>query len=221
MDRLYAGLVQRGDLVFDVGAHVGDRVASFRRLGARVVAVEPQPALAKVLKLFYGRSADVAIEAMAVGRSIGTTRLMINADNPTVSTASPEFVTAARGAPGWEAQRWTRSMPVPVTTLDALVGKHGVPAFIKIDVEGFEEEALQGLSRAVKALSFEFTTIQRDVALACIERCIVLGYTRFNAALGESQTLVNADWVGADEVARWLAGLPQAANSGDIYAVLA
>jgi FkbM family methyltransferase len=221
MDRLHGGLVQRGDLVFDVGAHVGDRVASFRRLGARVVAVEPQPALVKVLKLLYGRRADVAIEAVAIGRSVGTTRLMINADNPTVSTASPEFVTAARGAPGWERQRWTRSVPVPVTTLDALVGKHGAPAFIKIDVEGFEKEALQGLSRAVKALSFEFTIIQRDVALACIERCVALGYTRFNAALGESQTFVKAEWVDIDEIARWLAGLPQAANSGDIYAALA
>src|SRR5665647_2562997 len=119
---------------------------------------------------------------------------------------------AARGAAGWEAQRWTRSVPVPMTTLDALVGKHGVPAFIKIDVEGFEQEALQGLSRAVKALSFEFTIIQRDVALACIERCIALGYTRFNAALGESQTFVNTDWVSGEAIARWLSGLPQAAN---------
>jgi FkbM family methyltransferase len=106
MDRLYGGFVRRGDLVFDVGAHVGDRVASFRRLGARVVAVEPQPAMAKVLKLFYGRDADVAIEAVAVGRSIGTTSMMINADNPTVSTASPEFVNAARDTPGWQTQRW-------------------------------------------------------------------------------------------------------------------
>ena len=45
MDRLYGNFVRPGDLVFDVGAHVGDRVASFRRLGARVVAVEPQPAM--------------------------------------------------------------------------------------------------------------------------------------------------------------------------------
>jgi len=221
MDRLHAGFVRRGDLVFDIGAHVGDRVASFRRIGARIVVVEPQPALVKVLRLFYGRCSDVAIEAVAVGRSVGTASLMINADNPTVSTASPEFVAAARGAPDWDAQRWTRSVVVPVTTLDALVGKHGPPAFIKIDVEGFEREALQGLSRAVRALSFEFTIIQRDVALACIERCIALGYTRFNAALGESQTLVNADWVDGQAIARWLAGLPHAANSGDIYAALA
>src|SRR6188768_2469374 len=72
MDRLYGSFVRPGDLVFDVGAHVGDRVASFRRLGARVVAVEPQPAMVKLLKLFYGRCADVAIEAVAVGRHVGT-----------------------------------------------------------------------------------------------------------------------------------------------------
>jgi FkbM family methyltransferase len=221
MDRLYGGLVRRGDLVFDIGAHVGDRVASFRRLGARIVAVEPQPAFAGVLKLLYGRRADVTVEAVAVGRAPGTTSMMINADNPTVSTVSAEFVSAARDAPGWESQRWTTSLRVPVTTLDALIGKYGEPAFIKIDVEGFEHEALQGLTRAVKALSFEFTIIQRDVALACIERCIALGYTRFNAALGESQVLVSADWIGGEQIAGWLAGLPQAANSGDIYAALA
>jgi FkbM family methyltransferase len=220
MDRLYGVFVGRGDLVFDVGAHVGDRVASFRRLGARVVAVEPQPPIVKVLKLLYGRDADVAIEAVAVGRSIGTISLMINADNPTVSTASPEFVNAARDAPGWEAQRWSRSIQVSVTTLDSLIEKYGAPAFIKIDVEGFEEAALHGLTHAVRALSFEFTTIQRDVALACIERCVALGYARFNAALGESQTFVNADWVGGNEIMRWLTGLSHAANSGDIYADL-
>ena len=221
MDRLHGGLVRRGDLVFDVGAHVGDRVASFRRLGARVVAVEPQPAMVGVLKLFYGRSAEIAIEAVAVGRGVGSASMMINVDNPTVSTASSSFIRAARDAPGWETQRWSRSVPVKVTTLDALIGKYGAPVFIKIDVEGFEQEALLGLTRAVKALSFEFTIIQRDVAHACIERCIALGYARFNATLGESQTLVNADWVDGEAIARWLAGLPHAANSGDIYAVLA
>ena len=34
--------VKPGDLAFDIGSHVGDRISSFRRLGARVVALEPQ-----------------------------------------------------------------------------------------------------------------------------------------------------------------------------------
>jgi FkbM family methyltransferase len=221
MDRLHSRFVQRGDLVFDIGAHVGDRIASFRRLGARVIAVEPQPAFAKVLKLLYGWKSDVAIEAAAAGSVPGTTYMMINPDNPTVSTASRDFVSAARDAPGWQAQNWTKTIRVPVTTLDALIARHGTPAFIKIDVEGFEAEALSGLTQPVKALSFEFTTIQRDVARACIERCRALGYARFNAALGESQTFEHGDWIGGDTMVRWLAELPQAANSGDIYAALA
>jgi FkbM family methyltransferase len=221
MDRLYRRFVNPGDLVFDIGAHVGDRVAAFRRLGARVVAIEPQPAFGKVLKLLYGRTSDVTVEATGIGRDAGTIEMMINAANPTVSTASRNFVNAARNAPGWEAQSWTKAICVPVTTLDALIARHGVPAFIKIDVEGFEAEALAGLARPVKALSFEFTTIQRDVALACVERCIALGYARFNAALGESQIFVHADWIGGPEIARWLTELPHAANSGDIYAGLA
>ena len=209
MDRLYRRFVRHGDLVFDIGTHVGDRIAAFRRLGARVVAIEPQPALVRTLKLLYGRDSEVTIE------------LMINIDNPTISTVSEDFIDAARAAPGWETQAWTKKLRVPVTSLDALISRHGVPAFIKIDVEGFEAEALAGLTCPVKALSFEFTTIQRSVALACVERCGALGYARFNAALGESQTLVHADWIDGQAIARWLAQLPHEANSGDVYATQA
>jgi FkbM family methyltransferase len=220
MVRLYGAFIKSGDLVFDVGAHVGDRIAAFRRIGARVIAVEPQPAVIKVLRLLYGRDRAVTIEPQAVGRGGGTLTLNLNLANPTVSSASPAFVQAAAGAPGWEGQVWSRTIRVPVTTLDALIARHGTPAFIKIDIEGFEAEALAGLTRPVPALSFEFTTIARDVAAACIERCCALGYARFNAALGESQSFVHCGWRSGAEIAAWLEDLPVAANSGDIYALL-
>jgi FkbM family methyltransferase len=220
LDAVYRRYVGHGDLVFDIGGHVGDRVASFRRLGARVVVAEPQPALAKTLRLLFGRDRDVTVEETAVGRAAGTVALRLNLDNPTVSTASDAFIAASRGAPGWEGQQWTRTIEVPMTTLDALIARHGTPRFIKIDVEGFEAEALAGLSSPVPALSFEFTTIQRDIARASVERCAAIGYQGFRASLGESLAFVQEGKATASEITTWLAGLPMEANSGDIYATL-
>src|SRR6185312_7227108 len=187
MDRLYADFLKPGETAFDIGAHVGDRIASFRRLGAKVVAVEPQPALVKVMLMIYGKSYEIKILKAAIGRSAGEIDIRVNVSNPTISTASDDFIRAAGKSNGWRGEKWTKTLRVPVITLDALIEEYGEPAFIKIDVEGFEAEALAGLSRPVRALSFEFTTIQRDVAKAALARCVALGYTRFNAALGESQ----------------------------------
>jgi FkbM family methyltransferase len=220
MQRLYGSFVGAGDLVFDVGAHVGDRTAAFRRLGARVVAVEPQPALARTLALLYRRFPEVTVEPAAVGRAPGTVTMQLNPDNPTVATASRAFIDAARGAAGWETQEWSTSVDVPMTTLDALIARHGLPRFIKIDVEGYEGEALLGLTQPVPALSFEFTTIQREVAFGCLGRCAALDYRAFNASIGENQRFEHDTWLGVAEIARWLEALPHAANSGDIYATL-
>lgn len=94
---MYRPFIEEGDLVFDVGAHVGDRTSSFRRLGARVVAIEPQPALGRALALIHGGDAMVSIERVAVGRELGRARMMINSDNPTVSTLSDAFAGRGRG----------------------------------------------------------------------------------------------------------------------------
>ena len=221
LDRHYARFVASGDLVFDIGSHVGDRVAAFRRLRARVIAVEPQPALAITLRLLYGRDKMVTLVESAVGREPGNIALQLNLDNPTVSTASEAFIAAAQDAPGWEGQHWTRTVEVPVTTLDTLIARHGLPRFIKIDVEGYEAEVLAGLSAPVPALSFEFTTIQRDVACACVARCATIGYGAFEASLGESLAFAHGRKLHAAEITDWLMGLPDRANSGDIYATLA
>jgi len=218
MDALYRRFVRPGDLTFDVGAHVGDRVASFRRLGARVIAVEPQPALVFTLRMLFALDRNVTIEPVALGREIGSVELKLNPANPTVATASGEFVSAAKGAPGWEGQHWTKTKVVPLCTLDDLIVRYGEPRFVKIDVEGFEDEVLAGLSRPLVALSFELTTIQREVALAAIKRLAASAPYVFNAALGESQRLAHAEALDANGISRWIEALPLEANSGDIYA---
>lgn len=220
LDGFYRPFVTNGALVFDIGAHVGDRTACFRRLGARVIALEPQPDCAALLRAEFSGDPQAQIIEAAIGAQKGSARLHRNEANPTVSTLSTDFIAAARDADGWRDQSWTSEIDVPVLTLDGLIATHGVPSFIKIDIEGFEHEALKGLTQAVPALSFEFTTIQRDVARACITRLGELGYESFRGSLGETLAFAQPAPLDACGILEWVSALPIAANSGDIYAGL-
>lgn len=218
MDRLHAALVPEDALVFDIGAHVGDRTGSFLRRGARVVALEPQPDVFRALRLIHGRHPRATLVQAAAGAVPGETTLHLNPRNPTVATVAPAFIAAAQGAPGWEDQVWDRAVRVPVTTLDALVARHGCPDFVKIDVEGHEAAVLDGLGAALPLLSFEITMIQRAVARACIARLESLGPHAYNLSLGEEHALRFDPWIPPARMLAEIDALPAAANAGDVFA---
>ena len=214
----YRQFVQPGALVFDVGAHVGNRLRVLRQLGARCVAVEPQPLFADLLQRLYGQDEQVALVREAIGSTAGEATLHISRRTPTVTTISAGWMAAVQQADSFADVRWEETVTVPVTTLDALIARHGAPDFCKIDVEGSELAVLEGLSIPLPLLSFEYIPATLEMALACIDRLQTLGNYRYNWSVGEEQRLVSGVWLDGQEMAARLGEMGINDRSGDLYA---
>ena len=218
LERFYSELLPPNALCFDVGAHVGNRVRAWRRLGARVVALEPQADFARLLVRFFGADPAVTVVEAAVGREPGRAPLHVSARTPTVSTLSADWIATVRHDPSFSRVRWSSGETVEVTTLDRLIERFGRPDFVKIDVEGYEAEVLAGLSTPVPALSFEYVAAARGIALECVERLGALGRYVFNFSPGERHVLGASEWLDADGIRAFLENLPDGPGSGDVYA---
>lgn len=216
MRRFYRQFVQPGDLCFDIGAHLGNHTRIWRRLGARVVAVEPQPHLMRLLRRGFGRDAAVQLVEAAVGAAEGEAALWISRRAPTVSTLSADWMAQMQRDAGFAGVQWDRQVHAPVTTLDALIDRYGLPAFCKIDVEGSETAVLAGLSRPLPALSFEYIPAALDLAVACVERLQQLGTYQFAATVGERYQL--SPWQPPQTMLAWLETQRRSGRSGDLYA---
>ena len=217
--RFYRELLHPGDLVFDVGAHVGTRARAMRAAGARVVALEPQAPFSTFLRLTLPR--DIRLIAAAAGGADMVAEMAVSSLHPTVSSLKTGFAETAGAAPGFDHVRWDKVQKVQVTTLDRLIREEGLPRYIKIDVEGFELEVLSGLSQPVALISVEYLPGLPDLTLSVITRLEELGEYQFNPVSGESGRFLWQDWRDAAATRSWLRSLPQDSLSGDLYARLA
>jgi FkbM family methyltransferase len=205
---LYAEFVRPGDLVFDVGANIGNKSAVFLSLGASVVAFEPQPACAR--EVAARGTTRLAVVRKAVGEAIGSASLNLKRE-----TALASLVL------NWGGET-TATLEVEVTTLDAAIAEFGIPSFCKIDVEGFEPQVLRGLTTPIKVISLEYHSDARgtDKIRTCLELLSRLGDYEINLTGHESSHLSLPTWQPMKE---FMHSFPESAKPfayGDLFARL-
>lgn len=218
MIEFYSDFIGSDNFCFDIGANIGNRTEAFLKLGARVVAVEPQKDCADFLKKTFGNNENFTMINIALAEENGSTEMLVS-NASTLSSMSSEWIDHIKKNNLFEGCTWDQSITVQTTTLDDLIKKHGRPDFCKIDVEGYEYEVLKGLSQPIKMISIEYTVGLFAPTIKCIQLLDALGKARFNYSQGESMSLVLHDWLSANEMMELLNGMNKGKGAGDIYAL--
>ena len=220
MKLFYGELLKPGVLVFDVGANVGVLSAVFASLGARVLALEPNPDCVRHIELSYARE-EIEIVQAAIGAQNGLAVLNVSDERDVRSTVSDDWIATMGGQDETYRGIWARRKVVPMLTLDTVIAHFGRPYFIKIDVEGFEEKVLAGLSEQAQLISFEYTAAYPAPALRCLDMNLLKeGSTynfAYNADWGYPARFENLNWVGREEFKQYLSSIQGGGGQGDVF----
>ena len=158
--RIYALLVQPGDVVYDCGANVGMHALLFSKLvgsGGRVLAVEPLPAAARdvLLNCALNAAGNVEVLECALG------------DRGGFASFEATDLTTHGSLSDVSLQRAARQITVRVSTLDEIVEERGAePDFIKMDIEGGEGRALAAfhkVARSYPTLAIDLHSPEQDL----------------------------------------------------------
>jgi FkbM family methyltransferase len=167
-------------LIYDVGAHLGEDTDFYLKKGFRVVAIEANPVLAEKLReRFRSNLADgsLVVVSAAIAENAGEVNFYVSQCLSIWGTIRPAWAerNASQGSP-------SRLIKVKAISFPEVLNKHGVPYYIKIDIEGADVLCLKGLienpdrpkfvsieseKRSWHALLYEFEMFKR------------LGYSRF------------------------------------------
>jgi FkbM family methyltransferase len=212
----YSQFVAPGDLVFDIGANLGNRTDIFLALGARVVAVEPQAEIAQSLRARLDGNPNLTVLECALSDRAGEAEMRVS-NAHTLSTLETGWIDAITSSGRFAEYSWNETRTVTTRTLASLIDEFGVPAFCKIDVEGFEATVLSGLDRPVTACSLEFASERIPALGRCLDRLASLGAVECNYSEGEALTMSQDEWIGPAQLAAIVAKLPDELAWGDVY----
>jgi FkbM family methyltransferase len=212
----YSSFVKTGYLCFDVGANVGNRIAPLLELQAKVVAVEPQSVCCKILQHKFGTKINIVNKGLSAKE--GTENLHVS-NASTISSFSKEWINSVK-TDRFRGYNWDKTVSIEMTTLDNLIGKFGLPVFIKIDVEGYELDVLKGLTRPVNFISFEYTVPEQiNKVIECIDQIEKNDSNiECNYSVGESMVFKLPNWQSVVEMKKHITTkLFEDTGFGDVY----
>jgi FkbM family methyltransferase len=212
----YRGLLggfREGDLVFDVGANQGYKTDIFLRLGARVVAVEPDGISQETLKQKFLKHRlkrkPLVVVGKAVSEKSSVKKMWIETPGSAMNTLSEKWAETLKG----DDKRFGHTIAfehwkeVETVSMEQLITAHGLPFFVKIDVEGHELSVLRGIKQPVPFISFEVNLPEfKPEGVECVE---VLGYLapdgEFNYTPDCRRGLALKQWPRAEQFSAILA----------------
>jgi FkbM family methyltransferase len=217
--RFYRNLLEGfrvGDLVFDVGANVGYKAGIFLEMGARVVAAEPdelnQAILTQKFLRYRLKKKPLTVVGKAISEESSIQKMWIDAPGSALNTLCNKWAETLRE----DEARFGRRMSfgqwkdVETTSIERLIAEHGVPYFVKIDVEGHELSVLRGMRQPVPYLSFEVNLPEfRAEGLECVQELGRLAPDgQFNYSTDCRQGLAQERWLTREEISGVLASCP-------------
>lgn len=203
----YKSFLSSCNLIFDIGAYDGHKTLAFLVISKKVVCCEPDSENFKILQTrFSNNKKRVFLENVALSDKEGVAELYIHHPASAFNTLSKRWMKLLEedNMEKWdESIKFTNATSVQTTTLDSLINKYGVPDFVKIDVEGFEQWVLKGLTHRISYLSFE--TLLPDYANelhACLSSVENLDPSAtYNIARNEK--IIFPEFVSRKEIEQW------------------
>lgn len=197
----YSQFLKGGSLFFDIGANYGNRIEPLIGQGINIIAVEPQEECVNFLRKKYGNK--IVVLQNGLGEKVESKTMHISTNANILSSFSKEWIDSTKQSGRFKKIKWNEKREIQMTTLDKLIKDHGMPDFIKIDVEGFELQVLKGLTAPVNALSIEYTVSERkNELLECLSYLNILYKTnvKFNYCISENTEFSLFNWVNYDEI---------------------